>query len=93
VWNGYLQTRALTALYFYPSEWLHDPRFVLGSVMFVTGLALNFHSDHILRNLRKPGDPPVYKIPRGGLFEYVSTANYTGYSPFSLLLPHASPLP
>lgn len=43
----------------------------------LVGMVINIHSDHILRNLRKPGDTG-YKIPRGGLFEYVSSANYFG---------------
>lgn len=36
---------------------------------------LNVHSDYILRNLRRPGES-AYKIPRGGLFELVSGANF-----------------
>ena len=32
--------------------------------MFVCGMAINMHSDHVLRNLRKPGDTG-YKIPKG----------------------------
>ena len=32
--------------------------------MFVAGMIINIHSDHILRNLRKPGETG-YKIPRG----------------------------
>lgn len=32
--------------------------------MFYTGMAINIHSDHILRNLRKPNEV-VYKIPAG----------------------------
>lgn len=35
-----------------------------GFLLFVTGFAINIHSDHILRNLRKPGEI-VYKIPYG----------------------------
>ncbi|KAL0628915.1 LOW QUALITY PROTEIN: 3-oxo-5-alpha-steroid 4-dehydrogenase 1 [Plecturocebus cupreus] len=45
--------------------------------LWLTGMLINIHSDHILRNLRKPGDTG-YKIPRGGLFEYVTAANYFG---------------
>jgi 3-oxo-5-alpha-steroid 4-dehydrogenase 1 len=35
----------------------------------------NIHADSILRNLRKPGDTE-YKIPYGGIFNYVSAGNY-----------------
>ena len=33
-------------------------------VLFVFGMVVNIHSDHILRNLRKPGETG-YKIPQG----------------------------
>ncbi|XP_031991123.1 3-oxo-5-alpha-steroid 4-dehydrogenase 1 isoform X6 [Hylobates moloch] len=49
----------------------------IGFGLWLTGMLINIHSDHILRNLRKPGDTG-YKIPRGGLFEYVTAANYFG---------------
>jgi steroid 5-alpha reductase family enzyme len=38
---------------------------------------INVHSDHILRNLRKPGGIG-YKIPRGGLFRWITSPNYFG---------------
>ena len=51
---------------------------LVGVGMWAIGLLLNHHSDHILRSLRqKPGDTAHY-IPRGGLFEYVTAANYAG---------------
>lgn len=40
-------------------------------------MSINIHSDHILRSLRSPGETG-YKIPRGGMFEYVSGANFFG---------------
>lgn len=49
----------------------------LGLLLFIGGMSINHHSDNILRNLRKNGDTG-YKIPRGGLFEYVSGANFFG---------------
>uniref|UniRef100_S4RTG0 3-oxo-5-alpha-steroid 4-dehydrogenase C-terminal domain-containing protein n=1 Tax=Petromyzon marinus TaxID=7757 RepID=S4RTG0_PETMA len=49
----------------------------LGAVLWLAGLLINLHSDHILRNLRKPGETG-YKIPRGGMFEFVSGANFFG---------------
>ncbi|XP_020651253.3 3-oxo-5-alpha-steroid 4-dehydrogenase 1 isoform X1 [Pogona vitticeps] len=75
--NGYMQGRSLSEYVEYPSNWLIDPRFILGFIAWITGLAINIQSDHILRNLRKPGETG-YKIPRGGMFEYVTGANYFG---------------
>ena len=49
----------------------------VGGALFMAGMAVNLHSDHIIRNLRKPGDTRHY-IPRGGMFRYVSSANYFG---------------
>lgn len=61
----------------YSAEWLESGQFITGSLIFFAGMAINLHSDHIIRNLRKPGDTRHY-IPRGGMFRYVSSANYFG---------------
>jgi hypothetical protein len=58
--------------------------------MFVTGLVLNIHADTVLLNLRAQKEQEKasnstapgaggYKIPYGGLFEFVSCANYSKY--------------
>ncbi|XP_072880473.1 3-oxo-5-alpha-steroid 4-dehydrogenase 1 [Hemitrygon akajei] len=75
--NGYLQGMNLVKHAVYTSDWITDPRFLTGSAVWFLGLLVNLHSDHILRNLRKPGETG-YKIPRGGLFEYVTAANFFG---------------
>ncbi|XP_059547878.1 3-oxo-5-alpha-steroid 4-dehydrogenase 1-like [Myotis daubentonii] len=75
--NGYLQSRYLSEYAVYAVDWVTDPRFLTGFVLWLVGMLINIHSDHILRNLRQPGETG-YKIPRGGLFEYVSAANYFG---------------
>jgi 3-oxo-5-alpha-steroid 4-dehydrogenase 1 len=54
-----------------------DAAFAVGTVLFVAGLALNVHSDQLLRRLREPGETG-YKIPVGGGFRYVSAPNYFG---------------
>ncbi|NXA33954.1 S5A1 dehydrogenase, partial [Eudromia elegans] len=77
VYNGYLQGRSLSAYAEYPSDWLKGPYFITGFLGWLIGMAINIHSDHILRNLRKPGETG-YAIPRGGMFEYVSGANFFG---------------
>lgn len=81
-WNGYLQVRDLTYLSCQDEDLsslsdarLRNPAFYFGVFLFLAGFCANLHSDAILRNLRKPGETG-YKIPRGGLFEYVSGANF-----------------
>nr|KAG5712841.1 hypothetical protein BaRGS_007438 [Batillaria attramentaria] len=49
----------------------------VGMGVFFVGMATNIYSDHILRSLRKEGEKG-YKIPYGGMFEYVSGANFFG---------------
>lgn len=61
----------------YYADWFCDWRFWVGIVIFFTGMFINMHSDHIVRNLRKPGDTKHY-IPYGGAYRYVSSANYFG---------------
>ncbi|CAG5136428.1 unnamed protein product [Candidula unifasciata] len=50
---------------------------LLGVLLFLSGMIINLHSDSVLRNLRKPGESG-YKIPYGGMFNYVSGANFLG---------------
>lgn len=61
----------------YTAAWLYSPLFILGAIVFFSGMAINIHSDHIIRSLRKPGDTAHY-IPRGGMFRFVTSANYFG---------------
>ncbi|XP_044069169.1 3-oxo-5-alpha-steroid 4-dehydrogenase 2b [Siniperca chuatsi] len=75
--NGFLQGHYLLHCAQFDDEWSADYRYKTGLLLFYIGMAINIHSDYILRNLRKPGEV-VYKIPAGGLFEYVSAANYLG---------------
>jgi 3-oxo-5-alpha-steroid 4-dehydrogenase 1 len=61
----------------YTPAWLTTPQFLGGLAIFLSGFTINLHADHIIRTLRPPGDTGFH-IPRGGLFEYVSAANYFG---------------
>ena len=68
--------------YFAPSdlytlEWLTSPQFIIGTVLFFAGMFTNIQSDHIIRHLRRPGDTGHY-LPKGGMFRYVTSANYFG---------------
>ncbi|KAK0135265.1 3-oxo-5-alpha-steroid 4-dehydrogenase 1 [Merluccius polli] len=77
IYNGYMQIRYLSHYAEYPTGWVTHPCFIIGSALWLVGWLVNVHSDHILRNLRNPGETG-YKIPRGGVFEYVSGANFLG---------------
>jgi 3-oxo-5-alpha-steroid 4-dehydrogenase 1 len=61
----------------YPPEWLATPQFIIGTAVFFGGWFINLQSDAIIRRLRAPGDT-AFHIPRGGLFRYVTAANYFG---------------
>lgn len=76
--NGYLNGRYLFTLGpELQTSWLHDPRFVLGAIVFWCGYALNQHSDRVLIGLRAPGENG-YKIPYGGGYRFISCPNYLG---------------
>ncbi len=61
----------------YYADWFSKPYFYIGAAIFIAGFVINLQSDYIIRHLRKPGDTKHY-IPRGGMFRYVSSANYFG---------------
>jgi len=61
----------------YNGEWLTDPRFIAGVLLFFTGMVINITSDEKLIHLRKDRSNG-YRIPRGGLFEKVSCPNFMG---------------
>lgn len=61
----------------YPVSWLTSLPFIAGTIIFLTGMTVNLRSDSIIRNLRAPGDTRHY-IPRGGMYRYVTSANYLG---------------
>lgn len=61
----------------YENQWLTSLEFIIGTLIFVTGLIINWRSDALLIGLRKQ-DETGYKIPYGGLFKYVSCPNLLG---------------
>ena len=73
--GGWLYREAPAGMY--GQEWLSDPRFIIGTVIFLVGMGINLHSDHVIRNLRKNGDTR-HHIPRKGMYRYVTSANYLG---------------
>lgn len=75
--NGTLQGWTLSFGPQYPEAWLTDARFIIGACLWTIGFLMNQHSDHVLRNLRAPGDTG-YKIPYGGAFRVLSAPNLIG---------------
>jgi len=76
--NSYLQSRWI--YHFsdnYSINWIFNIAFISGIGVFLFGYGINLHSDYIIRNLRESGDN-AHKIPRGGLFKWVSCPNYLG---------------
>ena len=58
-------------------DWFARPMIWIGIALFAIGMGINLQADHIIRSLRKPGDTRHY-IPHGGMFRYVTSANYFG---------------
>lgn len=76
--NGYLNGRYIfTFSGGYAVDWLKDPRFIIGVIIFITGFVVNRQADRVLHDLRKPGESG-YKIPYGWFFRWVSNPNYLG---------------
>ena len=75
--NGYLNGRYV--FHFsggrYAMSWLSDPRFIVGTVLFIAGFIINRWADNSLRGLRKPGETD-YKVPYGGLYQYISAKDF-----------------
>lgn len=76
--NGFVNGYAVGhAEHLASASWLSDPRFVAGLAIAGLGWAINVHSDNLLFRLRKPGETG-YRVPYGGMFRFVSSANYLG---------------
>lgn len=76
--NTYLNGRYLfTFSDGYGTDWMLDPRFIVGAMLFATGYVLNRHSDHMLRRERERTQTRYCRID-GGLFRYICCPNYLG---------------
>jgi hypothetical protein len=91
IWNGALQSLSLLVVMRYPPDWLLQWNVGVGLVVYFVGFLINVRSDSTLLNLKsiagdahasntKKASPSSerYRIPYGGMFQYVSCANYTG---------------
>lgn len=75
--NGFSLGYYFSHFGFYTKDWLTDPRFTTGIILFFSGLYINWKADNILIHLRRPGET-TYKIPGGWLFNKISCANLFG---------------
>lgn len=75
--NAYVNARWISHLGPTYTYSLISPSVIGGILLFCIGVFINQWSDHILLNLRKPGETG-YKIPRGGFFRWVTCPNYFG---------------
>ncbi|XP_068607252.1 3-oxo-5-alpha-steroid 4-dehydrogenase 2a [Brachionichthys hirsutus] len=75
--NGFLQGHHLLHCAQYELTWPAAARMAAGLFLFAVGMSINIHSDIILRRLRRPGET-AYCVPRGGMFDFVSGANFFG---------------
>jgi 3-oxo-5-alpha-steroid 4-dehydrogenase 1 len=62
----------------YNADWLTSIPFIAGTTLFIAGFAINLHSDYIVRHLRKSPTDTNHYLPTGGMFNYVTSANYFG---------------
>ncbi len=85
--NGYFLAE-IASPEMYNEDWLYSTHFMIGLGLFVVGFLINQRADHLLINLRKPGESG-YKIPKGFLFDYISSPNLFGeiieWSGFALM--------
>lgn len=77
VLNAYVIARWISHFGAYDNDWLRDPRFVVGVLVFFAGMAINHRADTMLISLRERGDTG-YHLPKGWLFDYVASPNYLG---------------
>lgn len=93
--HGYLNARWFSDVgtHFTP-DWLTDPRFIGGLIIYAAGLFVILQSESIMRNLRPKNTDNAaamteYKIPFGGMFRWVSSPQYLGeliaWTGFSIL--------
>lgn len=76
--ESYNQNYHALGLSYQDVEWLWSPQFIIGTIIFILGFVINLHSDHIIRHLRKDDTDTKHYLPKGGMFKYVTSANYLG---------------
>jgi 3-oxo-5-alpha-steroid 4-dehydrogenase 1 len=62
----------------YSNAWLISGWFIVGAAIFLLGFVVNLRSDYIIRHLRKSPTDTKHYLPKAGMFNYVTSANYFG---------------
>lgn len=75
--NGFVNGYGLFHLTMYSFSWIMIWQFWAGILLFITGFIINKTADEKLRRLRKES-PQAYVMPRGWLFNYISSPHYFG---------------
>ena len=75
--NVYLQGNWIFVYGEYSISWLTSKPFMAGLIIFFIGMYINITSDNILIALRK-NNQEEYSIPKGFLFNKISSPNYLG---------------
>ncbi len=75
--NAWINARWISHLGSYEPTWLTSWPFIVGALLFITGWLINQHADTVLLRLRKQGSAK-YRVPRGGLYRFISCPNYLG---------------
>jgi 3-oxo-5-alpha-steroid 4-dehydrogenase 1 len=81
--HGYLNARMFSQYgTWFTNDWLRNPRFIIGLIIYEIGFWITVHSEHVMKNLRPANgiisEAERYKIPVGGMFNYVTNASYLG---------------
>jgi 3-oxo-5-alpha-steroid 4-dehydrogenase 1 len=77
-YESFNQNYQVLGLSYQDIEWLWSPQFIIGTLIFLAGFVINLHSDYIIRHLRKDDSDTKHYLPKGGMFKYVTSANYFG---------------
>jgi 3-oxo-5-alpha-steroid 4-dehydrogenase 1 len=75
--NGFVNGYGLFHLTMYSFSWIMIWQFWAGILLFITGFLINKTADEKLRKMRKDS-PQVYVMPKGWLFNYISSPHYFG---------------
>ena len=71
--------QAIGIFYFteYSEDWISNPIFIFGLLIFLIGMYINIRSDYIILWLKKEKGPG-YHLPNSFLYKYLSAPNYFG---------------